>query len=364
MAIIYHATPQDCSESVNKLVATGTRFTACISGPMGSGKTTALFEIIRAALGLGICSDDIVAVAPWPAVVQANASTACKWLLPIDAMLRYTALIGSNKRVRPDCVAKSYLADVLAPLNDISDQPTETEARFLESLKPRLIAAIKADHEARLESLDLPRNAYLETVRAYTATYKRRHGLLDKADLIQGDYFVSSRTRLLVMDEIAEDEACVMPRYFPNASVIVATRNPTDAELNLGLPVCLRRPERIDLDSGPVTTVPPPPDDFGSLFIIAPPWRRSAWLYWLLYHGLPAPFWINKWSAAQAGAVLARYGRLSNLPTVKLGNAAHMRGIEAEIVIAESPAMCTEDFREIALTRATRSLFVIGSMQA
>jgi len=364
LATIYHATPQACAESVRDAIARRNRFTACIFGPPGSGKTSALASVIHAARDVGVTSAQIAAFAPWPAIERLRALAGGLQPdlsgIPIDAMRRYSAQIGSHRLLQPEAIASGYIGDVLAPLNDITVEPTETEARFLESLKPRVLAAIQADHDARLGSQALPRNAYLECVADYASNYKSHRRLLDKADLIRGNYYSCKQVRLLCLDEISPDDAVVMRRYFPNASVIVASQQETEADIAIGLPRCLRKPEKIEIEAGPLTTVPPPPNDFGSLFILASPGRRSAWLSWLRGQGLPAPFRLSRWPAEHAGAVLARYDRLSHLPIVRFGSPASVRGIEAEFVITESASWADDELRDIALSRATRRLMIIS----
>jgi hypothetical protein len=157
------------------------------------------------------------------------------------------------------------------------------------------------------------------------------------------------------MDEVEPDDANVLPRYFPNASIVMTSRQQKDGHIPFHLPACLRQPVSIELEAQFVSMVPPP-EDFASLFVLACPWHRSAWLAWLKHHGLPAPFRLSKWSADHAAAVLARFNRLSQLPTVRLGSPASVQGIEADFVIVERAACFNADLLDIALTRATRQL--------
>jgi len=350
----YHVSPQTIAESVIERIERGERFTACVVGPRGSGKTTVLAAIAQAS------RNQIAGFAPWPAVTRLQSLTGKEWQLPLDAMRKYTAVIGSNKYVHADAVASGYIEDVLARINDISDPPTETEELFLESLKPRVLEALRADHDARLDRQPLPRNAYLEAVREYAAAYRKRRGLLDKADLIHSNYYVCRQVRLLLMDEVEAQDAAVLPRYFPNASIVTTSRQQKDGHVSFHLPACLRQPVSIELEAQFVSMVPPP-EDFASLFVLACPWHRSAWLAWLKHHGLPAPFRLSKWSADHAAAVLARFNRLSQLPTVRLGSPASVQGIEAEFVIVERAACFNADLLDIALTRATRQTIVINA---
>jgi len=162
---------------------------------------------------------------------------------------------------------------------------------------------------------------------------------------------------LFAISLVAEDEATILTRYFPTASIVTTGRDCKDADVVFCLPDCLRKPERVNIDA-PVSLIPPP-DDFASLFILAPPWRRGPWLGWLRQHGLPCPFKLSRWKAEHVLAVLERYDRLSNLPLVKLSGASAVRGIEAEVVIADEQALIDDVTKEIALRRATRRLVVV-----
>ena len=352
----YHVSPQAVAESVCDLVAHGFRFTANVFGPRGSGKTTALAAIIQ-----DMEPHHVAAFAPWPAIARLRAlAPNLKFDLsgqPLDALHRYSALPGADRYPHHEPIADSYIAEVLAIINDLHEPPTEMEQRFLESLKPQVLAALQVDQQARLDAEPQPRNAYLNAVAEYAETYKARRHLRDKADLIAGDYYVCRPIKLLILDDVEPQDAQVLPHFFPNASLVTASLHQQDADVAFHLPVCLRSPERVEIEGGLVSSIPPPAD-FTSLFVIAPPWQRKSWLSWLQHYGLPAPFCLSHWTADHAGAVLARYNRLTDLPVVRLGSAAAMRGLEAEIVIADREACYNSEMAEIALSRASRALVI------
>ena len=357
MAGTYHVSPLAVAESVCDLIAHGFRFTATVVGPRGSGKTSALAASIRA-----MPAHQVAAFAPWPAITRLRTlAPNLRFDMsgrPLDALHRYSALPGADRYPRHDDMADSYIAEILAVINRLHEPPTETEERFLESLRPRVMAALRADQQARLMAEPLPRNAYLEAVADYARNYKTIRRLHDEADLIAGDYYTCGYVKLLILDEIQPDDAAVLPRFFPNASLLVASQAEQPADVVFHLPVCLRHPARVEIEASAVTMVPPP-DDFTSLFVIVSPWRRKAWLSWLQHHGLPAPFRLSRWSAGQAGAALARYNRLTDLPVVRLGSAFAMRGLETEVVIVEREACYNSEMEEIAFSRATRSLIIL-----
>ena len=211
MEVSYHGTPQECAESLRHVLIRIEAVTTHISGPCGAGKTTALAHIVRMSCETGIPLSQTA--------VFASTGSALRHLcaligdepdrlfskervgVPLDAMRRHSVLVGKDRALHTNEVAAGYL-DILARLNDISEPVTDSDRRFLDSLKPRLLAALRADHECRLGGLAWPRNAYLDSVRDYTADYKTLQRLHDKADFVHADYYVSRQVRLLILDEI------------------------------------------------------------------------------------------------------------------------------------------------------------------
>lgn len=430
----YSLTPQVIAESLARLVASRNRVTACICGPYGSGKTTALALTAQAAFSHGLGLHEMAAFAPtwltirrlrflvgqaWPDVdPQSDLFGAELSGVPASAMHGHTALAGDDCEIPLRAIERGFL-DIIARINDISPERDDREAAFLESVRPRLAAAIRADLAARLQGVELPRNAYLDAIREYVASYKQENRLLDVADLAHGPYYTSPQVRLLLLDEVTREDQEILTRYFPNASIVTASRHRQSADVRLDLPTCLRCPQLIEItDSRPTPwLVPPLPEDLASLFVIAPPWRRGAWLAWLSGQGLPGPAGFTRWLGVVAAwnydedrcanarminpllracglpviedffaapgeienwtdwrdmagrvslhlrthaeNVLARYGRLSHLPTVRLGHPARLRGIEAEVVILDATGNYDDDARAVALSRATRQLIVM-----
>jgi hypothetical protein len=106
-------------------------------------------------------------------------------------------------------------------------------------LKPQAIAALNVDHWSRLYRQPLPRNVYLATLSAFAAEFKRREGLIDRADLVHGDYRTSPHVRLVLMDEIDAAEVALITRYFPNASQVATGQFPKPAQIEVMLPMGL-----------------------------------------------------------------------------------------------------------------------------
>ena len=431
----YNITPTEAAESLRDWITGGSVFSASIAGTYGSGKTTALAATIHAVLDLGIDLNEIAVFAPTePMIRRLRALVGSRWPdadpqadifahelsgVPEDAMRRHTALACDDRPVRLSDLKRGYL-DILARINDITAPVSDLDRKFLKSLEPRLSAALQADREARLDNLQWPRGSYLAAVRDYVVTYKALHRLRDKPDLVHADYYTSRQVRLLVLDEVDEAESAILTCYFPNASIITASLTGRPADIALHLPICLRHPDRLDIEDAVIAPrlVPPPPDDFASLFLIVPPWRHGPWLAWLSSLGIPPPADFRRWRAVvaawrcdhggvtvaptinplltanglarcddwlvsaddvegwtdwrdlagrfdvrmrdHADAVLARYGQLDELPTVRMARPAMLRGIEADVVITDAAAWVGDDAREIALSRATRQLIVIN----
>lgn len=429
-------TPQSAAESLRSVIraakapTTKLCFTCNISGPLGSGKTTALARLVEIAFECGISLDEIavfaptqfairrlrmLAAAPWPDVEPADLFAPVLSGTPDDALRMHTALACDDTEYRLGHVAHCYL-DHLARLNGLA-QANPSDMAFRNSLKPRVLSGLRADIEARTEQVPLPRNSYLHAIANFVGEYKRSRRLADRADLLHAGYYQSHQVRILLLDEIAESERSLIVRYFPQASVVDTSLTPHPADVVIALPRCLRQPRRLDIvDDDPVPTMVPPLPAFDSLFIVAPPWRHRRWLYWLHENAIPPPpsarwraiaaAWrfdqeqsvparalnpllaraglepvtsgrwlvepgeVDGWSSwLDVGAhdpvtfdhalgVLARYGRLDHLPTVRLGMAP--RHVEADVVIADgSCGWRDDDDEQVAVTRATKQLVTL-----
>jgi hypothetical protein len=425
-------TPQQAAESLRPLIAAGARFSASISGPFGSGKSTALANVVWLAFDLDITLNEIAVFAPdhlairhlrrligarWPDLdPQTELFAPHLTGLPVDALRGHTALIGDDVPINSADLMRGFV-DFLARINDIETPPSAADAAFLDSLKPRLAAAIGADLEARLDpSMPWPRDAYLDAVRDYVADYKERRRLLDLADLVHGDHYVSDNVRLLLLDEIDEPDCALIARCFPNAGIVATGARPRSSDVAIQLPRCLRSPARFDIvDDNPVPQLLPPLADFNSLFILAPRWRLRLWLPWLAQQGIPPPANWSRWRAMVAAwrldqdqsafaralnpllkraglapsddwlvdpgdvegwstwqeigaadpltrdhalSVLNRYGQLTALPIVRI--ARRLRHVEADVVIADaSSGWLDDDGEALATSRATRQLIVM-----
>ena len=310
-------------------------------------------------------------------------------------------------------IADEYLL-VIARANDLPDDAAHS--KWLMDRKPEVKAAIRADLMARIKQTPLPRNAYLHMVAEHVADYKRRHELLDRADFIHGRYRTNPHIKLLMLDEIHADDLPLLIRYFPNASVIMTSREPHDADIGVYLPVNLRQPQRDEFRHGnPEPSQVPAPPHFQSMFIMTATWRVGKWMAWLKQHGFPPPRWphwqtaVAAWKLDQgracasrlinplllagglepeldspfvhqgdtegwtnwrdmldqfdpavrehADAVIERYGRLFPLPIVMMGVPERMRQCEAEVVIIDN---IQEKARRLAESRATGRLIVLN----
>src|SRR5262249_8494664 len=106
--------------------------------------------------------------------------------------------------------------------------------------------------------------------------------------------------RLLLLDEVSDEDRDTGVRFFPNASIIATSVEPQPADVALHLPRCLRAPERGDVaDHTASPFLIPPPGDLASAFILTNPWPRAVGLRWLREHGLPQPD-STAWRAMRA----------------------------------------------------------------
>jgi hypothetical protein len=78
---------------------------------------------------------------------------------------------------------------------------------------------------------------------------------------------------------------------------------------------------------------------------------------WTSWHRLAMAF--DARLAKHADAVLSRYNKLTNLPTVRIDMPFRMRGAQADYVATDSASWIDDEGRDIALSRATRMLVVI-----
>lgn len=421
--------PLSAAESLRLRIASGQIFSALICGPFGSGKTTALGEIVGIADRVGVTLNQIAAFAPTRAAVRRlRAIIGQRWPdldpqtdlfspelsgVPMDALRGHTALPGSLRPLRLDHVARGYL-DIIRQANDFGNG---VDPKFLAMVKPRVKTALRYDLDTRLRGEPLPRSAPLHAVANYLADYKAEHSLHDKADLAHGGLYVSPQIKLLLLDEIGDDDQQMLMRLFPNASVVATSLTARTADVVIELPRCLRRPERWNITvNKPSPFLIPAPQDFASLFILTPPWRRRVWTAWLRDNGLPpppSPAWsalVAAWSLDQGGcvpayrvnpllkraglpmesdwlyredidgwrgwhdmaagfdpllathadAVLARFGRLKFLPMVRLSMPRFVRYLEAEVVILDCESgMPKDDSAALAVSRATKRLIVL-----
>lgn len=332
--------------------------------------------------------------------------------VPMSAVRHHTLVPHDDVPFRLTPIVNDYLL-LIARANQLSPETcSAADAHWLMGQKPMLLEAMRTDLEARLRQVPLPEDAALHAIAAHVAAHKRKHRLLDRADLVHGEHRVSPQVRLLLLDEVeAADEALLTP-LFPNASIVITSRLPGEADLRVHLPRTLRTPERIDIaDRDPDPSLVPPLPDFKSLFILAPSWRTGKWFTWLRDRGLPPPYW-GHWRAIRAAwrldqdlacsarhirpllqaaglepgedpviepgdiagwtswhelasrfdarlcdhadAVLARYGTLLDLPTVHLGQPPSARLREADIVIWDDAGW--PEIRALAESRATSLL--------
>lgn len=348
-------TPQQIAELLCEIIATR-RLTASIYGGYGTGKTTVLVELIK-RLEPSIGTHHIAVFASTGRAIERLRDMVGEPFpelcgTPADALLYHSTLPGDEGRINLNKVAKQYLVDVVARINNL--QPTPMNAAWLYSLRPRVWSALQADLESRLEQVPLPHNAYLYAIAEYCADYKAEHRLLDRADLVHGDYHQSPHIQLLIFDELSDADRSYVMRSFPNASIIATSHEAIDADIDFPLHDCLRKPNRLDIvDDDPEPQLAPPPhEDFRSLFIIAPRWRWGKWLDWCLHHSIPPPIEIRNWYRQRdhCEAVLNRYGRLRYLPIVRMGRAEAFRHCEADHAIIDS------EISELAASRAVHSL--------
>lgn len=408
------------------------RVAVSLSGPFGSGKTSALAAIVGEMVDDGaIDLHEIAAFAPtrqairrlramigahWPDVTQPQSELFARELsgTPTDALVGHTALVHDDESLRLDRVAREY-RDVLRRLNRLTDDPRDVA--FLNGLTPRIDAALRFDIERRKRGEALPPSVYLHGVADFLRDYKARHGALDIADLLNGDYYVSKQIRLLLLDEVSDEDRDTVVRFFPNASIVTTSVDERPADVALHLPRCLRAPDRWDVvDHSASPFLIPPPDDFASLFILTNPWRRAVWLRWLREHGLPQPDstawramvaayrldrdesvsawdvnpllmraglpreegWIDRdeidgwpgWREIGAAdpyirdhldAVQAREPDPAHWPTIRINVAANVRHDEADAVIFDCAAgrPSSNELIDLALTRATKRLIVL-----
>ena len=59
---------------------------------------------------------------------------------------------------------------------------------------------------------------HLATLSAFAAAFKRREGLIDRADMVHGDYRTSPHVKLVLMDDVDAADRALIARHFPNAS--------------------------------------------------------------------------------------------------------------------------------------------------
>lgn len=420
--------PLEAAESLRLRIAGDKPFSASIFGPFGCGKTTALAEIVGVADRLGVTLNEIAAFAPtqaaarrlrgligqrWPELDPRDLFAPELSGVPMDALRGHTALPGRDLPHMIDWVARGYL-DVVRQANDFGNG---VDPKFLASVRPKIRKVLRYDIAKRLRREPLPRAAPLYAIAKFLAEHKARHHLLDKADLANGDLYVSPQIRLLLLDQIDEQDRALLVRLFPNASVIATSLTALRADVAIELPRCLRQPERWNIVvNKPSPFQIPAPQDFASLFIMTPPWRRGVWLAWLRVNGLPQPpsiGWsaiVAAWSLDQGGcvparrinpllkragldpetdwlyrddiagwtdwreiggrfnpalrdhadAVLERFGRLTWLPLVRMSMPRLVRYLEAEIVILDyGSGMPADDSTALAISRATKRLIVL-----
>jgi hypothetical protein len=240
----------DVIDRLGGLIKSGRRFNAFLAGPEGSGKTTALAEIAWRADEAGIGLDEIAAFAPtrlrfcalarrigerWPEVEAPQRELFFPALsgTPADALAAHTALAGLPLLNLNDVIARAWL-EVVARVDGL-DPESGADAVYLMGLKPQAIAALNVDHWSRLHRQPLPRNVYLATLSAFAAAFKRREGLIDRADLVHGDYRTSPQVRLVLLDEVDAADAALLARFFPNASQVATGLFPRPAEMMVAL---------------------------------------------------------------------------------------------------------------------------------
>lgn len=226
-------TPQQIAESFRWPLASGEHFAASISGPRGSGKTEVLAQLIEIVVDLDWDLADVAAFAPthraarhlrtlatrpWPLLEEDRLLADHLTGTPYTALLAHTVLPGDSLQYYE--FVHAYL-EHLAHLNAL-DCDNPQHIKFLKSLWPRLRAGLRVEHAARYADAPLARNAFLHTLAAFLAAYKRDYGFLDLADLVHADYYTSPNVRLLLLDEIDSHNRQLLEPIFPNA-VVIAT---------------------------------------------------------------------------------------------------------------------------------------------
>lgn len=318
-------------------------------GDFACGKTTTLAEIVWRAESQGIDRGNMAVFAPnlygirrlKDVIGRAYGEAEDLFLpefcgLPIEAMHSHSAMIGDSILDR-DELSDEYLM-LIARANGLC-QHNPTDASWLLSLKPQVVAAIGADHESRLYHRPLPRNAYLSAVSEFIAEHKREARVLDRADLLHGDYYQSPQVKLLLLDEVAAEDRGILQRFFPCASVITTSHQPVAADVTVHLKDTLRHPARSEYCNVTPDLIPPPAP-CESLLIATSKWRKWMWMKWLKDNHLPYP--------------LAR----DAVPKVKIGLPLWLRACEADTVIVDDTGWPSE-WRRVAMSRATKQLVLI-----
>lgn len=217
------------------------RFTASLIGPHGSGKTTALAEIIGRAEDSGIDMGRIAAFAPtMPAARHLSATVMARWWpdalhdvifdvgktgTPLHAIVHNT-VAGEGRRFArsskgaAERAAVQYL-EVLRRLNGLDH--SEASERFLRKQLPKIRRAILYDLDRRLRDPEKPYNSYLYHVAVFYEAFKNAVGEFDIADMVHSACYVDHDVRLLVLDEVNDNERRALVALYPDASIVAAT---------------------------------------------------------------------------------------------------------------------------------------------
>jgi hypothetical protein len=305
--------PLQAAEQLMTLI--GTARSASLSGPYGSGKSSALSCLVGAAVSSGLGLHEIAAYASTPLAIDRlrqligtrfacePGDLFCDGLSGtlMEALRHHTAIISSDRALNIESVVNDFLA-MITVANDLAKTPEN--AAFLQSMRPKVRDAIRLDIMRREHGGALPGLAFYHNVAETLARHKEDTGILDDADLVHGDYRTSRQVRLLLLDELDATplRRAALLRLFPNAAIVETSRAARAADLALQLSDCLRRPERWDMiDSNPLPQhIPALPSDLSSLLIVAPPWRSGLWFGWLGSQGLPPAPHMAGWRAIVA----------------------------------------------------------------